>query len=302
MPAFAPEDFWMKARLFVNRATEPDDHRSEDERRLWASLALELLAKWALAQTAPVLVADPQNGGGEQMYKALGLKEGGGAHVTVTASTAFKRCAALYRPFNDTDALRFSEARNEYLHGFEIALMRLPDDAWWSRYWSLVNVLLAAHAREPRDLVGDLNALDIERHLERNAKWIEQRAEAAIAGARRNLKRYRDGLMSAPEAAKWAAVKDLSAILKYSAKAMCPACGGMGDAEAENETKVEPYYPDEPDGYVMSEVYFEAEFFSCPTCHLVLDTWEMAQAAGVTDEFSEVTDEPHYEESEYGND
>lgn len=148
MSAFAAESYWNKGRLFINRSLEPADIRSEDERRLWASLALEVLAKWALAATSPTLVADPAKGDGEQLYKALGIREGG-PYVSVTASTAFRRCAAIYHPFDERRASGYANARNEYLHGSDIELLRLPTDVWWSRFWSLINVLLAAHEREP---------------------------------------------------------------------------------------------------------------------------------------------------------
>ncbi len=52
------EGLWLKAKLFINRAMD-DNARSFDERALWASLSLELLAKAALANHSPLLIADP---------------------------------------------------------------------------------------------------------------------------------------------------------------------------------------------------------------------------------------------------
>ena len=107
MSAFNAPDYWAKARLFINRAQEAEGARSDDERRFWATLALEVLAKWALAKHSPTLVADPEKGGGAELFKALGLKDGY-PEVSVTVTTAFKRCETLYKHFSSTEAGKFS--------------------------------------------------------------------------------------------------------------------------------------------------------------------------------------------------
>ena len=57
---YDPEGLWLKAKLFINRAMD-EDPRSFDERAMWATLALELLAKAALATHSPILIADPND-------------------------------------------------------------------------------------------------------------------------------------------------------------------------------------------------------------------------------------------------
>lgn len=59
---FDHDALWTKAKLFLNRAMD-DDPRSFDERALWAALALELLAKAALARVSPLLIAEPNEEG-----------------------------------------------------------------------------------------------------------------------------------------------------------------------------------------------------------------------------------------------
>jgi hypothetical protein len=280
---------------------EPGDNRSEDERRLWASLALEQLAKWALALTSPTLVADPVNAGGEQLLKALGLRDGG-PYVSVTASTAFKRCAAVYKPFSESDALKFSGARNEYLHGTEIAVLKTPFDAWWSRFWSLMNVLLVAHQLTMEDLVGGARLAEVEAHLARNAKRITHQYEAAIEAARRNLGRYNDHQMLADEAARWERADDGRYMWTYADSADCPACGALGVLEADDADDKEVHWPEDPDDYPSVDAVFTPEHFACPRCHLSLDGWELLAEAGLADQVRVATDESPYEDSEYGND
>ena len=54
-----PDALFIKAKLFLNHAMD-DDSRQFDEQALWASLALELLAKAALAKVSPVLMTAPR--------------------------------------------------------------------------------------------------------------------------------------------------------------------------------------------------------------------------------------------------
>ncbi|NCT91956.1 hypothetical protein GXB85_13495 [Cellulomonas sp. APG4] len=301
MTGFSADGYWTKTLLFINRALEPDSIRSEDERRLWASLALEQLAKWALARTSPTLVADPVRADGDQLFRALGLREGG-PYVSITASTAFKRCAAIYRPFSDTEAAKFANARNEYLHGTEVALLTLPAEAWWSRFWSLVNVLLSAHQLGPDSLVGSDRATEVEEHLSRNAQHIKHRFEALVDAARRTLNRYEAGLMLADEAARWKRTVDLAAWLKYKGEAECPACGAVGTAESDIEDSKDVVWSGDPDVSPYIEVTFTPDYFSCPQCHLVLDNYELVAEGDLADQITMATDDPIYEEGDYGND
>ncbi len=301
MIPFSPDAFWLKAKLFTNRATDPDDGRTEDERRFWASLSLELLAKWSLAKTSRVLVVDPGHGGGEQLYKALGLRDSVD-HVTVTATTAFKRCDALYKSFDLKTAKKISDARNEYVHGFEVPIMHLPDSAWWSQYWSLVSVLLAAHSLEPSALVGNAQARQVEEHLEENSRWLEQRVEALIEASELNLRRFESDSMPPTEAERWKYRDDFTAGMRYSSVATCPACGNLGTVEGEAVNNVSSGPSRDFFGDQIYEVAFSGEFFACTTCHLILDSWDLMRAAGLDEEYYVEVEPDLYTEPEYGND
>lgn len=302
MTAFAAADFWVKARLFINRALDGDEMRSEDERRLWATLALEVLAKWALARHSPTLVADPEKGGGAELFKALGLKEGI-PEVSITVTTAFKRCETLYRHFSAQEAGKFSAARNEYLHGTSIELLNLPGDAWWSRYWSLVAVLLTAHGTGFDELVGLSHVAEVEELLTKNAKRIEQRVKTSIEAARLALSTYENGMMLASEAARWEATRDQRAMLQYQAEVICPACGSYGTAESDTEDAEDRYWSGDPEEAPTLTVWFTPDYFSCPKCHLVLDEYELLEEAGLAEQRQiDAEDDWTDWEPEYGND
>ena len=176
------EALWSKAKVFLNRAMDPGPGRSFDEQALWASAALELLGKAALARVSPLLIAEPTEEGANILI-ATGLIEGTAQFTSVSASTVFKRCQRAFRPFSASDAQKFAAARNEYLHGSGIGFMTLAPQAWWPRYWALAVILITAQDREIEDLVGPDRARVVEAHLAQNAKNVEHRTEALISRA-----------------------------------------------------------------------------------------------------------------------
>ncbi|GAC59846.1 hypothetical protein GSI01S_06_00010, partial [Gordonia sihwensis NBRC 108236] len=95
-----PDALWIKAKLFINHALDDDEPRDFDERALWASLALELLAKAALARVSPLLIAVP-NEDGHNLLVASGLVQGEARFTSVQARTLFSRCAKAFKPFNE---------------------------------------------------------------------------------------------------------------------------------------------------------------------------------------------------------
>lgn len=97
---------FLNAMLFLNRAMDESD-RSFDERVLWASMALELLGKSALARVSPLLIADPNESGGNLLI-AAGFLEGKAQFVSVSAKTVFARCSRGFKPFNGSEAKKIT--------------------------------------------------------------------------------------------------------------------------------------------------------------------------------------------------
>lgn len=306
----APYDYealWSKAKVFLNRAMDPDPGRSFDEQALWASAALELLGKAALARVSPLLIAEPTEDGANILI-AAGLIEGTARFTSVSASTVFKRCQRAFRPFSAPDAQKFADARNEYLHGSSVGFMTLPPQAWWPRYWALAVTLITALDREIEDLVGPDRVRVVEAHLEQNARNVEHRAEALISRARQRLAQYKAGTLPARIQAEWRSVPDFTGFRTYYADAECPACGGTGTIagdEGGDMVSFEYVYDREDPGPVGARAVLNvpAEHFSCETCHLVLE-YELLEQVGLPDSFEFIDDNPEWPEDEpdYGND
>lgn len=298
------EALWSKAKVFLNRAMDSESGRSFDEQALWASAALELLGKAALARVSPLLIAEPTEDGTNVLI-ATGLIEGTAQFTSVRASTIFKRCQKAFRPFSASDAQKFANARNEYLHGSDIGFMALAPQAWWPRYWALASILVTAQDRDIEDLVGPDRVPVVEGRLEQNAKNVEHRTEALISRARQRLVQYRAGTLPARIQAEWRTNPDLTISLSYSTTATCPACEAEGSLEGDDDSdKSYDYDYDDEYGYtsVSATISVPAEYFSCPTCHLGLDGYELISQAGLSDTFEAVDDDPEWPEPEYGND
>lgn len=299
------EALWLKAKLFINRAMDEDESRSFDEQAMWAALTLELLAKAALARVSPLLVAEPTEEG-VNMLIACGLIKGDARFTTVRATTVFKRCHRAFKPFSLIEATRIAEARNEYLHGSGVGFLVGAAQAWWPKFWAQAAILVSALDRDIDEFVGADRAKIVTKHLERNKEYVKERTQTLLERARQRLDQYRAGTLSAKVAAEWRRGFDRTAGLEYQADETCPACGSVGILEGDevSDTRVEPqgYGDFDVEPSVTLTVY--AEYFSCPTCHLVLDRYEFMAEAGLSDQFETEGDlsDLHPEGEEYGND
>lgn len=300
------EALWLKAKLFLNRATEEDDGRPFDEQALWASLALELLAKAALARVSPLLVAEPTEDG-TNLLIASGLVEGDARFTSVRAKTLYSRCHKAFKPFSESEATKITNARNDYLHGSAAGFTSLPPSAWWPRFWTLAVILVNAMERDIADLVGHDRSHTVEHHLKQNQKNIEHRVEMLIARAKQRLNQYKSGSLPAKVATDWSPGQDLSAGLRYRDPHPCPACGSWaGILEGDESLAVDLQHIQFGDDDIETIVYVTApsEYFSCPSCSLALDGYQLIEQAGLPSTFfTQGTDEdiPDYD-SHYGND
>ena len=58
-PALERDALYAKSQVYIRRGLRAQGEKDTEEYQLWASLALELLGKAALAKVHPALVADP---------------------------------------------------------------------------------------------------------------------------------------------------------------------------------------------------------------------------------------------------
>ncbi|WP_045821455.1 hypothetical protein [Williamsia herbipolensis] len=298
------EALWLKAKMFLNRAMDPDDTtRSFDERALMATFALELLAKSALSRTSPVLIAEPTEDG-SNLLVATGLLSGEAQFITVRAKTIYSRCQKAFRPFNADEAGQFTAARNSYIHSGTAQFTNIPEDGWWPKFWRLALILNTATDHDLEELVGDDRLTTVNTHLERNKKRIEHQAEMLLENAKTRLAQHRAGVLPARVAKQWAPGRDRTAGLQYQDACTCPACEGRGVVEGDdvNESRVDTYQVSKYDYESVVELTVFPDYFSCWDCGLVLDSFELLEQVGLEEPFTTEGELDDLREPDYGND
>jgi hypothetical protein len=175
----------------------------------------------------------------------------------------------------------------------------------WPRFWALAAILVAALDREIEDLVGLDRVPVAEAHLRQNTKNIEERAETLVTRARQRLAQYRAGTLPAKIQMEWKASPDLTVGFGYSAPANCPACGEAGTLEGDDSSDMEYDYAVDHEGdptNAWATIHVPSEYFSCRTCHLVLDGSDLIDEVGLPGTFDVIDDDPEWPEPDYGND
>src|SRR5438045_349553 len=91
---------WQKAKLYARRAMETE--RDDPRFGLWATLALEFLARSSVAYLHPVLVADPREP--QYLLYAFGIRTDR-APRSIPAKAVFARCEAIIPTFTEAERL-----------------------------------------------------------------------------------------------------------------------------------------------------------------------------------------------------
>lgn len=166
-------------------------------------------------------------------------------------------------------------------------------------------MLIAALDKDVEDLVGTDRETVVTDHLAQNARNVEHRNETLIERARQRLAQYREGTLPAKVAAEWNPGLDHSAWLPHQQIEACPACAANGLLEGDevSNTEVDWEQINEDDFDPIVTLTIDASYFSCITCQLVLNGYELIEQAGLPTTFDVAGDKDDaYTEPDYGND
>jgi hypothetical protein len=184
-PIWTEAALWEKTKLYVARAD--DEEQDGSLFPFWSILALELLARTALASVNPVLLADPQSG--EHLLYALGYGSPKRPR-SVPAATVFRRCAVVIEDFTESDAAGTQgliDLRNEELHSGGSPFEGLHTGVWLADYFRLCQLLLRFLNRELADLFGPEQAEAGQRMIEAAAEELLHEVQEEIAEKRRQF-------------------------------------------------------------------------------------------------------------------
>ncbi len=297
-----------KSKVFIRRGLLAEAVGSEEEYQLWASLALELLGKAALARVHPALVADPTHY--QSIFAACGRVLSPDTK-TITAKTVFERLSHLDEAF-DKRAQRFCEQmslrRNAELHSGEAPFVGLRGAAWQVPYWGAVEIILgmcgevlegwvgASQAAAPRQLLTD-SAIALKHAVADRIARSKESFEAKYAHPKQ-----RTGVIEASKSSQ-GPPRDLQFYLgaEREEPVECPACTGrafLGGVEAHEEVvetdSEEPWLE-------HVETTYSVEEFRCPVCDLHLSGRKELEAAQLDLDFTRCDVRERTFEEEYMN-
>jgi hypothetical protein len=296
-----------KSKAYIGRALARKSEGNLDEYQLWASLALELLGKAALAKHHPSLIVDPNHW--QSLFVAAGINVTTDVK-TITAKTVFERLTHLAPRF-DKDIQKFclaiSERRNAELHSADVPFRAMKLDAWERQYWYACDYILKSMASSLEDWLGAADAKSPRELLEEAEQALQAATELRIKAARARFddlkKAERDRLQEEAKARHAIHQHDtFSADYDDVWEQECPACNSkafMAGTQASEEIS-----EDADQGVVWETVErsFIPEEFVCRSCDLTLVGSAEVEAAGLSDPHTETEERELKHEPDYGND
>jgi len=311
--ALSPDALYGKAVLYARRALTAKNSAEEDAYQLWATLALELLGKFALARIHPGLVVDTKNS--NSMLEACGVSTATPVR-TIDANEVFLRLKHVVPGFNSLayDACKdLAERRNAELHSGHAAYVGIELGAWEGKLWHAVRLILKATDKDLDALIGEA-AQEKEALIENLSHLRRETAEQNIAHAREEFKMGADGkkrsknqideLRQRSQAFIWWRYMDHTETYYSQAwDRSCPACGCKGFlcGEKDFEELTDDQDGVEP-GFEEIETTYTPVLFICPTCKLKLEGTDELSAADMDDEITVRGEREICYEPEYGND
>jgi hypothetical protein len=218
--AWGAEALYTKAIRYAEKmnacATDSWDHA------LWSGLCLELLARAALANIAPALLADPGNP--NNLLNALGFSpmEAKFSPKSVGAAVVLKRLRHLLPEF-DTELEGFCVThvgrRNAELHSGELPYDGVHGSRWHGQYFRSCKALLASMGYDLKEMIGDEAADIAEKEI---AAAADQTAKAVLGDVTAFAQRWAE--LGDDERAARSARAKVWAVRSSGHRVECPAC------------------------------------------------------------------------------
>jgi hypothetical protein len=151
-----PEALYLKAQRYAQHMANFDSDGWEYA--LWGSLSLELLARAALANISPALLADTDKSW-SSLYHSLGFTPTEKKFVPKSIGTAdvFKRLTAIITSFtteHENFSILHTGRRNSELHSGELAFDGVKGSEWQPRFYETCKILLTSMGMSLEHFVG----------------------------------------------------------------------------------------------------------------------------------------------------
>ncbi len=309
-PALQTEAFYSKSQAYISKGLRAKSQCELEEYQLWASMALELLAKSSLSQIHPALVADPTHY--QSLFAACGVSVSPDIK-TITAKTLFLRLSHISKSF-DSRVKEFCEQlalrRNSEIHSGESPFSGMKADAWEKKYWHAIEVILSMQERDLDEWLGAEDSKAPKKILQDAGLAVQMAVQTRISHKKEDFekehksKKKRDELI---EQSKNIRYWDHSQKFDYSINGYdsneCPSCNSKGilGGVLWHEEVSDECDEDDPYTEYVEKIYSAEEFF-CPTCDLGLSGTRELAVTNLPEEFCETEEREREFEPDYGND
>lgn len=270
-----------------------DTHDSDEwEYALWSSLALEFLARAALANVSPALLAEADKSG-SNLYYSLGFApfEEKFSPRSIAISEVFRRLATILSDFtreHESFGNLHTGRRNAELHSGELAFDGVKGSAWQPRFYLICEVLLLSMGYSLQDFLGTEEAAVAR-------KLIEAEVDGSAKAVRGDIEAHKT-VWSGKLPAEKATLKTQASIWstrQSGHRVDCPACGCA--ALIMGEPVSAPSQRLEDDEIIETQEYLPAQF-ECIACGLKINGLSKLAVAGLSDRFKKTQT---YDAAEY---
>lgn len=266
--AWSSKQLFAKALRYVERMEEEDS--DSWEHALWSSLALELLARAALANVSPSLLADLRpRGSGElpwhNLYYSLGYVPKGRQHSarSIDANEVFSRLGEIFSEFTKDDqsfCKRHSGRRNAELHSGETPFDGVDGINWHAEFYKACTLLLSSMGLSLMEFVGEEKAGMAEKLISAAA---DKAAKSVLGDVAASAKQWmaldkNDQVAALTHAKAWASKQ-------YGHRVECPSCRAVSLVFGDPISA--PHQVLEDDAITETQEYLP-DRFECVACGL----------------------------------
>lgn len=139
---WSKDALFSKAKVYFEKAYDED--KDSIFFGLYCALGIELLARAAVANVSPTLLADTSSGNQENLLYALGIKGANSKTKSIMTNKVITLCGDIIHDFNtdmQTIVTRMTERRNEDLHSGGGGFAEYNSDNWMAGFYKACQVL-----------------------------------------------------------------------------------------------------------------------------------------------------------------
>lgn len=276
---WSKDALFSKAKFFLEKAFEQE--KDSPLFGIFCALGLEMLARAAIANISPTLLADPSNQQGNILY-ALGKKDASFKPKSLVISNVLALCKEVIPNFNDDCykvAMLMIERRNEELHTGGAAFAEYNQDKWIGSFYQCCKILTLSMEESLTSLLGEDEAKLAEELIVEEEKKIKKEVLDRISARKRV---FEETIKETSDNGKSIIAKGTMMIPHYTHqgyhKVTCPCC--------EHDALIygrEPTYGREiiEDDVVVVKKDIIPNSFKCEVCNLKLTNYAELKAAGL---------------------